>query len=133
MATGAVEIAASDVEVLSRSLTPPFPVNGEADVDESLRLTYRYLDLRRPRLQRNLTIRHKIVKAMRDFFDERDFLEIETPCLIKSTPEGARDYLVPSRVHQGTFYALAAVAADPQADSDGRRPRALHADRALLS
>ena len=106
LATGAVELAAERVEVLSRSLTPPFPVNAEADVDESLRLQYRFLDLRRPRLQRNLTIRHKIVKAMRDFFDERDFLEIETPCLIKSTPEGARDYLVPSRVHQGTFYAL---------------------------
>jgi aspartyl-tRNA synthetase len=106
LATGAVELAAERLDVLSRSLTPPFPINVEADVDESLRLTYRYLDLRRPRLQRNLTIRHKIVKAMRDFFDERDFLEIETPCLIKSTPEGARDYLVPSRVHPGNFYAL---------------------------
>jgi aspartyl-tRNA synthetase len=106
LATGAVELAAERVEILSRSLTPPFPINAEADVDESLRLTYRYLDLRRPRLQRNLTIRHRIVKAMRDFFDERDFLEIETPCLIKSTPEGARDYLVPSRVHPGNFYAL---------------------------
>jgi aspartyl-tRNA synthetase len=106
LATGAVEVAAERLEVLARSLTPPFPINAEADVDESLRLRYRYLDLRRPRLQRNLTIRHKLVKAMRDFFDARDFLEIETPCLIKSTPEGARDYLVPSRVHQGTFYAL---------------------------
>jgi len=106
LATGAVELAADRLEVLSRSLTPPFPVNSDADVDESLRLRYRYLDLRRPRLQRNLTIRHKIVKAMRDFFDERDFVEIETPCLIKSTPEGARDYLVPSRVHPGNFYAL---------------------------
>ncbi len=106
LATGAVEIAAAHLAVLSRSLVPPFPINAEADVDESLRLKYRYLDLRRPRLQRNLTIRHKIVKAMRDFFDERDFLEIETPCLIKSTPEGARDYLVPSRVHAGSFYAL---------------------------
>jgi aspartyl-tRNA synthetase len=106
LATGAVEVAAERLEILARSQTPPFPINAEADVDESLRLKYRYLDLRRPRLQRNLTIRHKLVKAMRDFFDARDFLEIETPCLIKSTPEGARDYLVPSRVHPGTFYAL---------------------------
>ena len=106
LATGAVEVAVERVRVLARSQTPPFPVNADADVDESLRLRYRYLDLRRPRLQRNLTIRHKLVKAMRDFFDARDFLEIETPCLIASTPEGARDYLVPSRVQPGTFYAL---------------------------
>jgi aspartyl-tRNA synthetase len=106
LATGAVEIAADDVFVHNRSLTPPFLVSVDADVDEALRLRHRYLDLRRPRLQRNLTVRHKIVKAMRDFFDARDFLEIETPMLIKSTPEGARDYLVPSRVHPGTFYAL---------------------------
>ena len=106
LATGEVELAADRVEVLNRSLVPPFPVNADADVDESLRMKYRYLDLRRSRLQRNLTIRHKILKAIRDFFDERDFLEIETPCLIKSTPEGARDFLVPSRLHQGAFYAL---------------------------
>jgi aspartyl-tRNA synthetase len=106
LATGAVEVAASELRVLSRSQTPPFPVNEEVDVDESLRMQYRYLDLRRPRLQRNLTIRHKLVKAMRDFFDERDFLEIETPNLIKSTPEGARDFLVPSRISPGSFYAL---------------------------
>ena len=104
--TGEVEVVAETLEVLARSLVPPFPVANDGEVDEALRMTYRYLDLRRPRLQYNLTVRHKIVKAMRDFFDERDFLEIETPCLIKSTPEGARDYLVPSRVHQGTFYAL---------------------------
>jgi aspartyl-tRNA synthetase len=106
LATGAVELAVDRIAVLARSLTPPFPINTDGNVDESLRLEYRYLDLRRPRLQRNLTIRHKIVKAMRDFFDARDFLEIETPCLIKATPEGARDYIVPSRVHPGTFYAL---------------------------
>jgi len=104
--TGAVEIIVETADVLARSATPPFPINVDADVDESLRLRYRYLDLRRPRLQHNLTVRHRIVKAMRDFFDARGFLEIETPCLIKSTPEGARDYLVPSRVHAGAFYAL---------------------------
>jgi aspartyl-tRNA synthetase len=104
--TGEIEVGVDRLEVLNRSLVPPFQVNTDDDVDENLRLEYRYLDLRRPRLQRNLTIRHRIVKAMRDFFDSREFLEIETPMLIKSTPEGARDYLVPSRVHEGTFYAL---------------------------
>lgn len=106
LATGAVELAAGDATVLSRALTPPFPIATDADVDEAIRLRYRYLDLRRPRLQHNLAVRHKLVKAIRDYFDERDFLEIETPCLIKSTPEGARDYLVPSRLHHGAFYAL---------------------------
>jgi aspartyl-tRNA synthetase len=104
--TGEVEVGADQLEVIGRSLVPPFPVNSDDDVDENLRLEYRYLDLRRPRLQRNIATRHKIVKAMRDFFDERDFLEIETPMLIKSTPEGARDYLVPSRLDHGSFYAL---------------------------
>jgi len=106
LATGTVEVGVTALAVLSRALTPPFPINVEGDVDEALRLKYRYLDLRRPRLQHNLTVRHKLVKAMRDFFDARDFLEIETPVLIKSTPEGARDFLVPSRIHPGTFYAL---------------------------
>ncbi|MDQ2908055.1 MAG: aspartate--tRNA ligase [Candidatus Eremiobacteraeota bacterium] len=104
--TGAVELAAEELLVLARSETPPFPLNVDSDVDEALRLKYRYLDLRRPRMQRNLTIRHKLVKAMRDFFDARDFLEIETPALIKSTPEGAREYLVPSRLSPGEAYAL---------------------------
>ena len=106
LATGAVEVGIEQLDVLNRSEVPPFQVNAEDDVDESLRLEYRYLDLRRPRMQRNLRLRHRLVKAFRDYFDERDFVEIETPMFIKSTPEGARDYLVPSRMHPGTFYAL---------------------------
>ncbi|MBV9647240.1 MAG: aspartate--tRNA ligase [Candidatus Eremiobacteraeota bacterium] len=104
--TGEIELAVDEAELVSRSLTPPFPITGDEDIDESLRLRYRYLDLRRHKMQRNLRIRHRIVKAMRDYFDDHHFLEIETPDLIKSTPEGARDYLVPSRLHPGTFYAL---------------------------
>jgi aspartyl-tRNA synthetase len=104
--TGEVELPAAALDVLNRSETPPFVIASDEEPDENVRLRYRYLDLRRPRMQRNLVMRHKIVKAIRDYFDAEDFLEIETPTLIKSTPEGARDYLVPSRVHRGTFYAL---------------------------
>ena len=106
MPTGDVEVMAESVKVLNRSLTPPFYITDDASADESLRLRYRYLDLRRPAMQQNLILRHRVVKYIRDFLDERGFLEIETPILIKSTPEGARDFLVPSRLHPGTFYAL---------------------------
>ena len=106
LSTGAVEVAADEAVVLNQSLTPPFYINEESDVDESLRLKYRYLDLRRPTMQTNIQLRHKVVKYIRDFLDTKGFLEIETPILIKSTPEGARDYLVPSRLQAGEFYAL---------------------------
>ncbi len=104
--TGTVEVMAEGVTVLNQSLTPPFYITDDVDADESLRLRYRYLDLRRPAMQENLRLRHRVVKYIRDYLDKHDFLEIETPILIKSTPEGARDYLVPSRMQPGSFYAL---------------------------
>ena len=106
VASGDVEVMADEVAVLNQSLTPPFYIAEDSGADESLRLRYRYLDLRRPAMQRNMELRHRVIKFIRDFLDERDFLEIETPILIKSTPEGARDFLVPSRLQPGNFYAL---------------------------
>ena len=106
MSTGEIETVASQMTVLNPAKTPPILISREENEDEGLRLRYRYLDLRRERMQRNMLIRHRAVKFIRDFLDERGFIEIETPILFKSTPEGARDYLVPSRVHPGKFYAL---------------------------
>lgn len=104
--TGEVEVAAAQLEVFSRAETPPFQVDEHQEVDEQLRLKYRYIDLRREHMQENLKLRHDIISAIRRFFDAEGFREIETPMLTRSTPEGARDYLVPSRLHPGTFYAL---------------------------
>ena len=106
LATGEIEIRANEVRVLSEAETPPFPIEEDSKTKEELRLKYRYLDLRRPDLQRNLILRSKITTTIRTFLSEEGFLEIETPILNKSTPEGARDYLVPSRIHPGCFYAL---------------------------
>jgi aspartyl-tRNA synthetase len=106
LASGAIEVEANAVEVLNPSKTPPFLINKEEEVDEQTRLKYRYLDLRRERMRSNLVLRHRLIKFIRDYLDARDFIEVETPILFKTTPEGARDYLVPSRVHPGEFYAL---------------------------
>jgi len=106
MSTGYIEINLIELRILSEAKTPPFYIEEASDTNESLRLQYRYLDLRRPDMQKNIITRHKITKCARDYFDEHGFLEIETPMLTKSTPEGARDYLVPSRVHPGKFFAL---------------------------
>jgi aspartyl-tRNA synthetase len=104
--TGEVEVHACELEVLNPSLTPPWPLESDQEPEESLRLRYRYLDLRRPRMQRILQVRHRVNHLTHRYFDGQDFLEVETPILTKSTPEGARDFLVPSRLHQGQFYAL---------------------------
>ena len=104
--TGEVEIFVTDLRILGKSETPPFEIVENCQTAENTRLKYRYLDLRRPDLQKNIIMRHKITKIIRDYFDDNGFIEIETPILVKSTPEGARDFLVPSRIHKGSFYAL---------------------------
>ena len=104
--TGDIEVIAESIRILSESQTPPFQIEENSQTKDEIRLKYRYLDLRRPDIQRNLMLRSKVAYLMRDFMAKEGFLEIETPILCKSTPEGARDYLVPSRIHPGSFYAL---------------------------
>ncbi|GCE03782.1 aspartate--tRNA ligase [Dictyobacter aurantiacus] len=106
LSTGEIEIAAEHIQILNPARTTPFPISDTVQADEMLRMKYRYLDLRRPRMRENIVLRHRVVKEMRDYLDERGFVEVETPILMKSTPEGARDYLVPSRLYSGEFYAL---------------------------
>src|SRR5579862_3220863 len=106
LATGDVEVVGEDIRVLSEARTPPFQIAEETPVSEDVRLRYRYLDLRRSRLQHNIGLRHRVALGVRRYLDEQGFWEIETPILAKSTPEGARDFLVPSRIHAGEFYAL---------------------------
>jgi aspartyl-tRNA synthetase len=106
IATGQIEVSGREIRLLNEAKTPPFMIGDDVEVSEETRLKYRYIDLRRPRMQRNMIMRHRATMAIRQYFDEQGFLEIETPMLTKSTPEGARDYLVPSRVHPGEFYAL---------------------------
>ena len=103
LATGEIEIIADGLKILNTSETPPFYINEDSEVEENLRLKYRYLDMRRPRVRDIIMLRHQVVRFIRNYFDEQSFVEVETPILGKSTPEGARDYLVPSRVHPGKF------------------------------
>ena len=119
--TGAMEVLASDLQVLEPAKTPPFYINREDSIDETLRMKHRYLDLRRPKMQGNMLLRHRAVKFIRDWLDERDFVEIETPILFKTTPEGARDFLVPSRLQPGPLLRPAAKPAAAQANAYGGR------------
>src|SRR5881275_2637938 len=106
MPTGEVEVAASDLEVISVAKTPPFAIEDDVEADEALRLKYRYLDIRRPKMTQNLELRHRVVQAIHRYMDANEFMEVETPMLLKGTPEGSRDFIVPSRLHPGEFFAL---------------------------
>ncbi len=104
--TGAIEVAVSSMEVLNEAQTPPFEIDQEKEVGEDIRLEYRYLDLRRERMQRNIVMRHKLMSLVRSYFYDEGFIEVETPIMVKGTPEGSREYLVPSRLYPGNFYVL---------------------------
>ena len=134
MATGQIEVVAHELEILSGTQPLPFAIHDHgSDAKDDVRLKYRYLDLRRPALQNNLIVRHKATQAARQAFDQLGFIEIETPILTRATPEGARDYLVPSRVHSGQWYAPPAVTPDLQADPHGGGNGPLLSDLPLLS
>ena len=130
--TGEIELAVEELEVLADAETPPFEIDRTRPVDEKLRLRYRYLDLRRERMRDSIELRHDVIDAIRRHLNDEGFLEVETPFLTRSTPEGARDFLVPSRLQRGRLLRAAAVAAALQAAADGRRLRALLPDRPLL-
>ena len=130
--TGNIELYVNDLRVLSAAETTPFEIRDEVPVREDLALTYRYLELRKPSLTNNLITRHRIVKCARDYFDSQNFLEIETPMLCRSTPEGARDYLVPSRGAAGQVLLPAPVPPAVQAAADDSRYGPLHADRKVF-
>ena len=135
LATGDVEVQATEILILNDARTLPFQLDASdaALASEDLRLKYRYLDLRRPQLQANLRLRHRVILEINRYMDEQGFTQIETPNLIKSTPEGARDYIVPSRIQPGKFFALAAIAADLQTDLHDCGTGQVFPDRALLS
>ena len=132
LATGAIEVACTEITILSEAKTPPFPIEDEIDVAETVRLKYRYLDLRRSVLQKNLLIRHRMLSIVRNHLDQNDFVEVETPILYKSTPEGARDFIVPSRLNPGTFYALPQSSSDVETAFHDQRDGPLLSDRALF-
>src|SRR5207245_4884598 len=106
MATGDIEVVASDLEIISEAKTPPFEIQDDVNADEALRLKYRYLDIRRPKLAQTLELRHRVVQSIHRYMDAHEFMEVETPMLLKGTPEGSRDFIVPSRLHPGEFFAL---------------------------
>ena len=132
MKTGEIEVLGRELEILNGSQTPPFQLDNYSDAGEDIRLRYRYLDLRRPEMQHRLRMRAKIVSAVRRHLESAGYIEIETPILTRATPEGARDYLVPSRTHPGQFFRVAAVAAVVQAAADDVRHGQVLSDRALF-